>query len=169
VLRRGALEHIGGISTIRSEVIDDCSLARAVKRSGGRIWMGLTRKSESLRTYDSFAEIRDLIARTAFTQLRYSAVLLFGTVLGMILTYIVPVALVFNTQWLVWRMSFLAWILMAVTYLPTVRFYRLSPLWAPLLPLAAAFYSYATCLSAARYWLGRGGQWKGRAQAPLKE
>jgi len=123
----------------------------------------------SLRAYNSFGEIRDLIARTAFTQLKYSAVLLFGTILGMLLTYIVPVALVFDTVPSVWRMSFLAWALMTVTYLPTVRFYRLSPLWAPLLPLAAAFYSYATCLSAVRYWLGRGGQWKGRAQAPLKE
>jgi hypothetical protein len=78
-------------------------------------------------------------------------------------------ALVFDTASSVWRMSFLAWALMTVTYLPTVRFYRLSPLWVPLLPLAAAFYSYATCLSAVRYWLGSGGQWKGRAQAPRKE
>jgi hypothetical protein len=65
----------------------------------------------------------------------------------------------------VWRLGLAAWLLMAVTYLPTVRFYGLSPLWAPFLPLAAAFYSYATWLSAVRYWLGRGGQWKGRAQA----
>jgi len=68
----------------------------------------------------------------------------------------------------VWRMSLAAWALMIVTYLPTIRFYGLSPLWAPLLPLAAAFYSYATCLSAARYWLGQGGQWKGRRQVPAK-
>jgi hopene-associated glycosyltransferase HpnB len=168
LLRRSALERIGGIATIRCELIDDCSLAAAVKRSGGAIWMGLTRKSVSLRAYDSFAEIRDLIARTAFTQLRYSGLLLLGTLLGMLLTYIVPVALVFDTLPLVWRMSFLAWALMTVTYLPTVRFYRLSPFWAPLLPLAAAFYSYATCLSAMRYWLGRGGLWKGRAQAAVK-
>jgi hopene-associated glycosyltransferase HpnB len=168
LLRRGALERIGGISAIRGEVIDDCSLASAVKHSGGTIWMGLTRKSTSLRAYESFGEIRDLIARTAFTQLRYSKLLLLGTVLGMLLTYIVPVLLVFDTAPWVWRTSFLAWALMTVTYLPTVRFYRLSPLWAPLLPLAAAFYSYATCLSAVRYWLGRGGLWKGRAQAPVK-
>jgi hopene-associated glycosyltransferase HpnB len=168
LLRRSELERIGGIATIRGEVIDDCSLASAVKRTGGRVWMGLTRKSVSLRAYETFAEIGDLIARTAFTQLRYSALLLLGTLLGMLFTYIVPVALVFNTLPLVWRMSFLAWALMTVTYLPTVRFYRLSPLWAPLLPLAAAFYSYATCISAVRYWLGRGGQWKGRAQAPAK-
>jgi len=168
LLRREALEGIGGISAIRSEVIDDCALARTVKRSGGAIWMGLTRKSVSLRAYTSFGEIRDLIARTAFTQLKYSAVVLLVTVVGMLLTYLAPVVLTFHVQPLVWRLSLIAWALMTLTYLPTVRFYQLSPLWAPLLPLAAAYYSYATCLSAVRYWMGRGGQWKGRAQAPAK-
>jgi hopene-associated glycosyltransferase HpnB len=168
LLRRSALERIGGLSAIRGEVIDDCTLARAVKRTGGATWMGLTRKSISLRAYDSFAEIRDLIARTAFTQLEYSPLLLFGTILGTFLTYIVPVVLVFHAEPMAWRVSFLAWALMTVTYLPTVRFYKLSALWALTLPVAAAFYSYATGLSAVRYWLGRGGQWKGRAQAPAK-
>jgi hypothetical protein len=146
-------------------VIDDCALARAVKRSGGTIWMGLTRKSVSLRAYQTFGEIRDLIARTAFTQLKYSSLLLLGTLAGMFLTYVAPVVLAFYPQPVVWRLGLAAWLLMAVTYLPTVRFYGLSPLWAPFLPAAAAFYSYATWLSAVRYWLGRGGQWKGRAQA----
>jgi len=168
LLRRTALQRIGGISAIRQEVIDDCALARAIKRSGGAVWMGLTRKSVSLRAYDSFGEIRDLIARTAFTQLNYSGLLLLGTLAGMILTYLVPVALTFHLQSLVWRLGLACWVLMTLTYLPTVRFYGLSPLWAPLLPLAAAFYSHATLLSAVRYWLGRGGQWKGRAQAPVK-
>ena len=165
LLRRSALERIGGLATIRGEVIDDCALARAVKRSGGMIWMGLTRKSVSLRAYQTFGEIRDLIARTAFTQLKYSPLLLLGTLAGMLLTYLAPVVLAFYPQPVVWRLSLAAWLLMALTYLPTVRFYGLSPLWAPFLPVAAAFYSYATWLSAVRYWLGRGGQWKGRAQA----
>lgn len=130
--------------------------------------MGLTRKSVSLRSYKTVGEIRDLIARTAFTQLGYSALLLFGTLAGMFLTYIVPVAFSFSREPLVWRTSLGAWALMTLTYLPTVRFYRLSPLWAPALPAAAIFYSYATGLSAWRYWLGRGGQWKGRAQAQAK-
>jgi hopene-associated glycosyltransferase HpnB len=168
VLRREALERIGGVSAIRAEVIDDCALARAVKRSGGTIWMGLTRKSVSLRAYKRFGEIRDLIARTAFTQLRYSAVVLLGTIAGMLLTYFVPVALTFHTQPLVWRLSLAAWALMTLTYLPTLRFYQLSPLWAPLLAVAALFYSYSTCLSAVRHWRGRGGQWKGRTQAPAR-
>jgi hopene-associated glycosyltransferase HpnB len=165
LLRRAALERIGGVAAIRSEVIDDCGLARAVKKTGGAIWMGVTRKSVSFRSYDSFGEIRDLIARTAFTQLGYSGALLTGTLVGMLLTYVAPVVLTFSGRTVVWRLSLTAWALMAFTYLPTVRFYGLSPLWAPLLPVAAVFYSYATWLSAVRYWLGRGGQWKGRAQA----
>ena len=165
LLRRTALERIGGFAGIRGEVIDDCALARAVKRIGGAIWMGLTRKGVSLRAYQTFGEIRDLIARTAFTQLNYSSLLLLGTLAGMLLTYVAPVILAFRPQPMVWRMGLAAWLLMALTYLPTVRFYGLSPLWAPFLSVAAAFYSYATWLSAMRYWLGRGGQWKGRAQA----
>jgi hypothetical protein len=131
--------------------------------------MGLTRKSVSLRAYETFGEIRNMIARTAFTQLGYSSLLLLGTLLGMFLTYIVPVVLAFSPRPAVWRMSLAAWILMTLTYLPTVRFYRVSPLWAPFMPVAAAFYSYATWLSAVRFWMGHGGQWKGRAQAPANQ
>jgi hopene-associated glycosyltransferase HpnB len=166
LLSRTALERLGGFASIRAEVIDDCALARSVKRAGGTLWMGLTRKSVSLRAYKTFAEIRDLIARTAFTQLGYSPILLLGTLLGMFLTYIVPTVLAFHTHPLVRRLSLAAWALMTISYLPTVRYYHLSPLWAPFLPVAAAFYSCATVLSAVRYWLGRGGQWKGRSQAP---
>ena len=166
LLRRAALERLGGFVSMRAEVIDDCALARSVKRSGGTLWMGLTRKSVSLRAYKTFGEIRDLIARTAFTQLGYSPRLLLGTLLGMFLTYIVPPVFAFHTHASVWRLSLAAWAVMTISYLPTVRYYRLWPLWAPLLPVAAAFYSYATWLSAVRYWRGRGGQWKGRSQAP---
>ena len=168
LLRREALERIGGLAAIRGEVIDDCTMAQAVKRTGGRIWMGLTRKSVSLRTYTSFTEIQDLIARTAFTQLGYSGWMLAGTLLGMFLTYLLPVVFTFSAQSVVWGLGMAAWALMAITYLPTVRFYRMSPLWAAALPVSAAFYTYATWVSAVRYWLGRGGQWKGRAQAPAK-
>lgn len=168
LLKRAALERIGGLAAIRSEVIDDCTMARAVKRTGGGLWMGLTRKSVSLRTYTSFTEIQDLIARTAFTQLGYSGLALAGTLLGMLITYLLPVIFTFGAQPVVWRLGLTAWALMAITYLPTVRFYRMSPVWAAALPMAAAFYTYATWVSAVRYWLGRGGQWKGRSQAPVK-
>ena len=166
LVRREAIERIGGLDPLRREVIDDCALAKAIKHTGGRVWMGLTRKSHSLRVYGTWGELRDLIARTAFTQLRYSALLLFGTLLGLGLTYVVPVPLLFARDVTAKTLGATAWLLMTLSFLPTVRFYRLSPLWAPLLPLVALFYSYATLLSAWRYWLGKGGFWKGRAQAP---
>ncbi len=165
LLRRAALERAGGLAAIRSEVIDDCALARAVKRSGGTVWMGLTRASKSLRSYENFSDVRDMIARTAFTQLRYSAILLVGTFVAMTLTFVLPLALTFSTNIRVWPFALAAWCLMTASFLPTVTFYRLRPIWAPLLPMAAIFYVFATGLSAARYWSGRGGQWKGRAQA----
>jgi len=165
LLRSEALQKIGGLSAIRTEVIDDCALAQAVKRTGGKIWMGLTRRSISLRAYNTFSEIRDMIARTAFTQLRYSPALLLGTVAGMFLTYIAPVALIFVPNSTARILAASAWLLMSLLYLPTLRFYSLSPLWAPLLPAVAAFYSYGTILSALRYYQGRGAQWKGRSQA----
>lgn len=164
LVRREALERIGSLAAIRGEVIDDCALARAVKRSGGRIWMGLTRASASLREYRSFAEIRDMIARTAFTQLCHSPLLLFATLVGLLLTYIAPLALLFSPSMATRILGACAWMLMTLVYLPTVRFYRESPLWAAVLPAAALFYSYATMLSAIRHWLGRGAQWKGRSQ-----
>jgi hopene-associated glycosyltransferase HpnB len=166
LLRRDALERIGGLAAIRGEVIDDCALANAVKASGGKVWMGLTRKSESLRAYGTFGEIRDLIARTAFTQLRYSPLILVGTLAGMFLTYVAPVVLLFVNDSKARTLGVVAWLLMTLSFLPTVRFYRLSTAWAPLLPLTAVFYTYATWLSAVRYWMGKGGLWKGRAQAP---
>lgn len=166
LLRREALDRIGGLASIRGEVIDDCALARAVKESGGQVWMGLTRESASLRVYGTFGEIRDLIARTAFTQLRYSTLFLAGTLAGMFLTYLAPVMLLFVQDSTARLLGLLAWLLMTLSFLPTVHFYRLSAAWAPLLPLTALFYSYATWLSAVRYWMGKGGLWKGRAQAP---
>lgn len=165
LLRRMALERIGGLSAIRNEVIDDCALARAVKKSGGEVWLGLTRASRSLRSYETFSEIRDMIARTAFTQLGYSTLLLLGTLAGMVITFLLPVALTFFPTARIWLPALLAWCLMTASFLPTVTFYRLSPFWALSLPLAALFFSFATLLSAVRFWLGRGGQWKGRYQA----
>jgi hopene-associated glycosyltransferase HpnB len=166
LLRRSALERIGGFAAIRGEVIDDCALARAVKKSDGKLWMGLTRTSVSLRSYGTFAEIRYLIARTAFTQLNYSFLLLLGTLAGLIVTYLLAWILFFAYPGEAWLLVDTAIAIMTVTFLLTVQYYRLSSVWALTLPFAAIFYGYATFLSALRYWLGRGGQWKGRAQAP---
>jgi hopene-associated glycosyltransferase HpnB len=165
LLRREALERIGGLAAIRGEVIDDCALAGAVKQRGGRIWMGVTRASVSLRSYGSFGEIRDMIARTAFTQLRYSPLVLLGTLAGMLATYVAPIALAFSGNTFAAGCGIAAWVLMTVSFIPALWHFRRSRYWAFLLPFAALFYSYATWVSAWRYWRGRGGQWKGRAQA----
>src|SRR4029077_19466701 len=122
--------------------------------------------SLSLRAYNSFDEIRDMIARTDFTQLHYSPALLLGAIAGLLLTYIAPVALLFAHNPATQILAACAWTLMSLLYLPTLRFYSLSPLWATALPAVAAFYSYASILSALRYYLGRGAQWKCRSQAP---
>lgn len=162
LVRIAALEQIGGVSRIRDRIIDDCALAREIKRSGGRLWMGLTARTRSLRSYSGFGDIAGMIARTAFTQLEHSALLLVGTVAGMSLIYLAPPV----TTLLGAPLGAVAWLLMASTYVPMLRFYRQSPLWAPFLPLIAGFYTWATILSAIRYWSGRGGSWKGRVQAP---
>jgi hypothetical protein len=166
LLRRSAIERIGGIASIRGEVIDDCALARAVKKSGGKIWMGLTRASVSLRSYGTFAEIRDLIARAAFTQLHYSFLPLIATLIGLFVTYLLAWIAFFTLDDPGWLLASTAISIMTASYGATVRFYGLPWLWALTLPFAAVYYGYATCVSAVRYWLGRGGQWKGRAQAP---
>jgi hopene-associated glycosyltransferase HpnB len=180
LLRSDALDRIGGLAAIRSEVIDDCALARAVKNSNAatnstsssvpktKIWMGVTRKSRSLRAYATFAEIRDMIARTAFTQLRYSSLLLIGTLLGLAITYLAPFALLFAHDTAARLLALTTWLIMSLLFLPTVRFYRISTHWAATLPAAATFYAAATFLSALRYWTNRGAQWKGRSQAPSK-
>jgi hopene-associated glycosyltransferase HpnB len=166
LLRRNVLAPIGGIASIRGEVIDDCALARAVKKGGGRIWMGLTRASVSLRGYGTFAEIRNIIARTAFTQLHHSFGFLLVALVGLFVTFLLPWFSFFAGDDPAWFLASTAICLMTVTFGVTVRFYTLPWPWALTLPLAAVYYGYATCVSAARYWLGRGGQWKGRVQAP---
>jgi hopene-associated glycosyltransferase HpnB len=172
LVRRSALAEAGGIEAIRRELIDDCSLARRIKHRRGKgrarpIRLDLAAASASLRPYDSWRDIWNMIARTAFTQLRYSPLLLAGTVLGMLVVYLVPPlsALAPGAHaWPAWG----AWVLMSIAYLPMLRYYRRSPLWAPALPLVAAFYVSATIGSALRYWIGKGGQWKSRVQAPTR-
>ncbi len=166
LIRNTALKKMGGLASVSNAMIDDCAIAGAVKKSGGRLWMGVTRRSLSMRSYSSFAEIRDMIARTAYTQLNYSPLLLAATLLALCVTYLAPIALLFSGAWHIRVAATFATILMLVTFLPATGFYRQSMLWAFTLPAAAAFYAYATLLSGLRYWRGHGGQWKGRSQAP---
>ncbi len=160
LVRSTALQRIGGVDRIRSEMIDDCALAREIKGSGGRVWLGLSSTTRSLRRYSGFRDVAEMVSRTAYTQLRHSPVLLAGTVLGMLLIYVVPPL---ATAFGIWT-GLVAWLLMTLAFMPILRFYRQSPLWAPLLPFIAGFYTFATLQSAVRYWSGRGGNWKGRIQ-----
>lgn len=168
LLRREALERIGGVAAVKSEIIDDCALAGAVKKSGGKIWLGLTRASVSLRRYTRFREIRDLIARAAFAELRYSSLFLLASLAALFVVYLLPWVLFFAYPGEAWLLVDTTVALMAASFVTTVKFYGLSWFWALTLPVAVLFYAYATIVSAVRYWLGRGGQWKGRAQAPRK-
>ncbi len=164
LIRPSALDRIGGIAAIRDAIIDDCALARAVKRTGGGIWLGVTDDTVSIREYSTFAQIRAMISRTAFAQLRHSALLLAGTILGMAVIYLAPPLLLFARNPLAAIFGLAAWILMSIAYSPALRFYGRSLGWSPLLPLVALFYLSATIESAVSYWTGRGGVWKGRVQ-----
>jgi len=164
LVRPEMLRKIGGLDAIRTEVIDDCAIARAVKRNGGRVWLGLTPQIVSTRSYDGAKEIGSMISRTAFNQLRHSSLLLAGAAVGLFITYLLPLVLLFSGNIAAAALGACAWLLMSLLYLPMVRFYRLSLLWAVTLPVAAAFYLGATFHSALRYWRGHGGIWKGRIQ-----
>lgn len=169
LLRPEALARAGGIAAIRNEVIDDCALARRVKANGGTIWLGLTATTHSIRPYGTFSAIGKMISRGAFNQLRHSVVMLFLAVVGLTVTYLVPPALViFSHRWRLGLLGGAGWILMAACFLPTVRFYRLHPLWAPALPLISIFYMGASVHSAFKFWAGHGGEWKGRIQDPSR-
>jgi hopene-associated glycosyltransferase HpnB len=158
LLRRAMLDRIGGIERICGELIDDCALAAAVRSAGGRVWLGLSPETRSIRPYRGFAEIGRMISRSAFTQLRYSLWLLLVIVIGLLVTYVSPPVLALLGVWGGWA----SWALMSVAYLPATRFYRISPLWAMALPAISLFYLGATLHSAVEHWRGRGGLWKGR-------
>jgi len=162
--RRTSLERAGGLAAIRSHIIDDCALGRLMKRQGP-IWLGLTDRSVSLRPYHHISDIQHMVTRTAYAQLGYSPWALAATLLGLAMVYLAPVM----TALFAWGPSqlagWLAWIIMAAMYVPMLRFYRLSWLWAPALPLIGLFYAVFTFQSALQHWSGKGGMWKGRAQA----
>ncbi|MGB8886666.1 MAG: glycosyltransferase [Candidatus Korobacteraceae bacterium] len=164
LIRPTALERIGGIAAIRREIIDDCALARAVKSTGGKVWLGLTSDTRSLRPYNSWGEIERMIARTAFNQLRHSVWLLLGAIAGMMLLYLLPLAMLANRTLILAALGGVAYLLMITIYFPMIRSYGLNPLWALTLPVSALFYMAATLHSALKFWSGRGGEWKGRAQ-----
>lgn len=169
LVRREALTAIGGLEAIRERLIDDCALAASVKRSGRRIWLGLAEESRSLRRYTRLADFWAMVARSAFEQLKRSALLLVLVVAGMALIFVVPVSLTFQfvieptpAGWV----GLAAWVLMSVCYWPTVRYHGLGPLWAATLPGAAILLTAMTVHSAFRTWFGDGERWKGRSYGP---
>jgi len=172
LVRRATLEAAGGLHAIRSALIDDCALGRLVKRAGGRTWLGFTRSVTSVREYRSLRDVWDMVARSAFHQLRYSFLLLLGTVLGMLLLYAVPpvaslVGLVTIARSVPGGILLIgaagaAWTLLSLSFVPILR-HQGSRAWlAPCLPVAGVLYTAMTVSSAMRHWTGRGGVWKGR-------
>jgi len=168
LVRFDALRAAGGIEAIRNALIDDCALAKLLKAQGP-IWIGLTERVHSIRVYPAVQDIRRMVSRTAYAQLRYSPVLLAGTVAGLALTYLAPVALAFLADGVPQFIGIFTWAAMALAFRPTLRFYRLSWLWAAALPVIAAVYMAFTLDSAYQHARGRGGMWKGRAQANASE
>jgi hopene-associated glycosyltransferase HpnB len=164
LVERNGLARAGGIGSIRHAMIDDCALASRLK-AWGPIWLGLTDCAVSTRPYRAFNDIRRMVARSAYAQLGYSPLLLLATLGGLALAFLLPpLTAVLGCDF--GRLAgFAAWSLMALAFWPTLRFYRRSPLWAPLLPLIAAVYMAFTLDSAYQQLRGRGGMWKGRAQA----
>jgi hopene-associated glycosyltransferase HpnB len=164
LVRAETLERAGGLESIRGAVIDDCSLAQLLKQRGGRLWIGLTDQSQSLRRYETFSDVEHMVSRTAFNQLNHSSLLLLCTIAGMVVTYLAPPLLLLAGSRLSIFLGAAAWAAMTMTYSTMVRYYRLNPAWALTLPLAALFYLGATIHSAVKYWNGSGGDWKGRVQ-----
>jgi hopene-associated glycosyltransferase HpnB len=164
LIRPQALEQAGGMAAIRNQIIDDCALARAVKRSGGKVWLGLTPDACSTRVYGTLGEIERMIARTAFNQLQHSAWLLLGALVGLTITYLLPPVLLLSGNATLAALGAASWLLMTGAFVPMVKFYGLNPAWALTLPFSACFYMLATIHSAFKFWSGRGGEWKGRTQ-----
>jgi hopene-associated glycosyltransferase HpnB len=175
LVRRDFLNAAGGLDRIRGARIDDVAFGRLLKRSVPpvRCWLGFTTDVRSCRAYTRLGDVWDMVARSAYTQLRYSPALLAGTLAGLLWLYALPpAAALAGLGWLAaggglaaaWLAAagLAAWAIMTVTYVPMLRLYRLSWARAPLLPLIAVLYAGMTADSARRYYLGRGGQWKGR-------
>lgn len=161
LIRREALERIGGIAAIKSALIDDVALARAVK-AGGPVYLGHSGLAESIRPYPEFVDIFRMVSRTAFTQLRYSAAVLVVTLLGLSLVWLVPVwAVLFGHGWR-FILGLVASALAVASFMPTLARYKVSRLWALALPVIALFYMAATLSSARDYWRGTGARWKNR-------
>ncbi len=167
LVHNDALEESGGIDGIRGALIDDCALARQLKAEGP-IWLGLTEAVRSIRSYDSFGPIRAMITRSAYAELKYSPLRLLGATLGMAVTFLAGPLLALFASGTAALAGAAAWLMMALALQPTLKLYRLSPLWGLALPLIALAYMTWTIESALQYARGEGGRWKGRIQAAAR-
>lgn len=166
LVRRDALESVGSIAAIRNAIIDDCALGRLMKTQGP-IWLGLTERAVSIRPYPDMNSIRRMVARSAYAQLNYSPFLLAGALTGLVLMFVAPVLLALLTPLPppMRTAGAAAWLVLAVTFIPMLRFYGRAPWWGFALPAIGLLYAAFTLDSAVQHWRGRGGMWKGRAQA----
>ncbi|MBF9235304.1 glycosyltransferase [Microvirga alba] len=159
-----ALRRAGGFRAIRGALIDDCALG-ALLKGQGPIWLSLTENADSLRAAPTLGDMRRMVARSAYAQLRYSPLALFGAVLAMAVVYIAPPLLAVLAGGMARGFGLAAWGLMTWAFVPTLRFYKVNPVRALALPVIASMYILFTLDSALQHWRGRGGAWKGRFQA----
>jgi hopene-associated glycosyltransferase HpnB len=163
LIRADALAQAGGVASIRNALIDDCSLAVKLK-AVGPIWLGLTDRIRSIRQYATFSDIRLMISRSAYAQLRYSPLLLLAATIGMAVTFLAPPLLAIFMKGLPQYIGLAVWLAMAISFIPILSFYRISPAWCVMLPAIALLYLSYTLDSAYHYLRKRGGRWKGRVQ-----
>ena len=167
LVRAEALRAAGGVAAIHGALIDDCALAKELKKQGP-IWLGLTGRVRSIRSYSKWDDIRRMVARSAYAQLGYSPLILAATVAGMALVYLVPPFVALFGSGLAQILGLTTWTLMAIAFQPVLRFYRLSPLWGIALPAITFLFMLYTLDSAYQYAAGKGGAWKGRVQAKVQ-
>lgn len=164
LVRWSALQNIGGISSIRGALIDDCALGAKLKTQGP-VWLGFSRHVRSVRPSEQIAQVGRMISRSAFAQLHYSVMILIGVMAAMALVFLLPVVLTLFGEGLNRVFAGGCWLLMALAFQPTLRYYEQSPLWGLALPAIASAYMVFTINSAYQHFRGRGGLWKGRVQA----
>ena len=169
LLELRVLDAIGGFESLRDAIIDDCTLARRVKDAGFGTWIGLTRSATSHRLYHGLGDIWRMVARTAFTQLRYSWLLLVLCTLLMLVCFLSPVLIAFSPEPLARVIAAAAWFFMWLAYVPTLRFYRLAVAWGLLMPFTGLLFLIMTWDSARRYLLGERSAWRGRRYAAGRE
>jgi hypothetical protein len=156
------LNAVGAFASLRGELIDDCALARRVKSSGYRTWIGLSRSVRSLRPYNDLGVIWNMVARNGFTQLGYSKLALSFCTIIMLASFLVPgIGLLLSPIYLKLLSAFCLSTMM-LTYLPTLRFYGILGWWALAMPVIGTLYLAMTWTSAIKYWLGETAEWKGR-------